>query len=317
MNGESRDYRVVCVSEAASPITHMARSEGNESIVAREAVVTPRGTTYVPFLSGNAIRHRTVRDPGFRWLVEEYQLTGKLSLVQLNYLFHGGALTEGGGREDTARIAEWQRLFPLGRLLGGCLPDQILAGSLHVGRGTLVCEENRATLGVILGDHAEALPDRLRPGEAFVSGYQYVRSDARKHHSRLMRTEERNGDPVDSNLMIFAGQAVTRGAMFVHDFAMPHVSARELGALLWSLTLWQGQGGTVGGQAARGHGRLRTSILADGFDPASAIDEYLDYARSVRDEAVAWLGSAFARKAEKPAKGKGKAKAEPALLEAE
>jgi hypothetical protein len=300
----SQDYTVVCLSEAISPITHMSRSEGNESLVAREPVVTPRGVGWVPVLSGNAIRHRCVREPGMRWLIGEYDLGGRLSLSQLNFLLHGGNLTEGGGRENTRRIADFQRLFPLGRLLGGCLPDQVLAGSLMCWRGTLVCEENRPSLALTIGD---SLPDRrLRAAESFVSGYQYTRGDAAKTAIDLHPTD--TGVERDSQLMLFAGQAVLSGAVFLHGFTLPHVQLVEVGALLWSLQLWQAQGGTIGGQAARGHGRLKLSLLGAAFDIGEAIDGYLSYARSVRDEAVGWLNSVFTPPAEpapngEPARG--------------
>ena len=292
----SQDYTVVCLSEAISPITHMSRSEGNESLVAREPVVTPRGVGWVPVLSGNAIRHRCVREPGMRWLIAQYGLSGKLTLAQLNFLLHGGNLTQGGGRENTRRIAEWQRLFPLGRLLGGCLPDQVLAGSLQCWRGTLVCEENRPWLALVLNG---CMPEeRLRPAESFVSEYQYTRGDASKTAADLHPTDA--GEDVNSQLMIMGGQLVLSGAVFVHGFTMPHVGSVELGALLWSLSLWQAQGGTIGGQGARGHGRLKMSVLADGgeTDYQAAIDEYLGYTRSTRDEAVAWLEAVFTPRAE-------------------
>lgn len=297
----SQTYRVFCLSEAIAPITHMARTAGNEAIVAREPVITPYGIAWVPVLSGNALRHRLVREPGARWLIERYGLAGKLTLSQLNFMLHGGNLTEGGGREDTARIAAMQRLFPLLRLVGGSLPDQILAGSLLVGRGTLVCQENAAALASLLPD-GWTLPDvPLRSAEHFVSGYQYTRGDGRKSASALLT--ETNGESADSNLMIFAGQAVTRGACFLHTFTLQHVSDLELGALLWSLRLWHAAGGTVGGQGARGHGRLSTAIYCDA-DADGAVDAYLAHADTVRDEAVAWLNAAFAAKTDKPARGK-------------
>ena len=235
---ESRDYTVVCLSEAASPITHMQGVSGNESIVAREPVAGPRGVRYVPFLSGNAIRHRCVREPGFRWLVHEYALDGTLTLAQLNFLFHGGNLTEGGGRENTQRIADFQRLWPLGRLLGGTLPDQILSGSLMAWRGSLVCEENRSYLAAVLPDPS-VLPDRLRAAEHFVSGYQYTRGDAAKTAATLATEDARKtaGDSA-SNLMIFAGQAVTRGAAFVHGgrtFGLPGKPFAASSACSWSI----------------------------------------------------------------------------------
>lgn len=302
----SADYRVVCLSETLSPCTHAKGTAGNESLIAREPVVTARGVAYVPCLSGNAIRHRCVREPGMRWLVGEYGLRGTLTLQQLNFAFHGGNLTEGGGRENTARIADFQRLFPLGRLLGGTLPDQILAGSLQVWRGALVCEENRGYLETVVGD--EMLPSRLRPAESFVSGWQYTRGDAAKTAADLLPKDSPAVD-APSNLMIFSGQAVTRGAAFLHGFTLPHVSTLELGALLWSLSLWQAAGGTIGGQAARGHGRLAIAYLEiDGIDGQAAIDAYLDHAWAAKADAVAWLTDVFAPRAEKPAKkGKGAA----------
>lgn len=309
----NQTYEIFCLSEAVSPITHMSRSEGNESLVAREPVVTPRGVTMVPCLSGNAIRHRMVRSPGWRWLINEYGLRGSLTLPQLNFAFHGGNLTEGGAKENTARIADFQRLFPLGRLIGGCLPDQILAGSLQCWRGALVCEENRDYLGRVLPAEL-AVKNRLRLAESFVSGYQYTRGDASKTAADLLPKQNGEEAPA-SNLMIFAGQAVTRGALFFHGFTLPNVSELELGALLWSLSLWQASGGTVGGQAARGHGRLKLSYWIDGADPDAAMDAYLAHARAVKDEAVGWLHSVFAPKADKPLKGKkSKADPEPALI---
>ncbi len=301
----SETYTVLCLSEAASPVTHMSGSSGNESLVAREPVVTPRGVGFIPALSGNAIRHRCVREPGWRWIVDAYGLRGKLTLPQLNFLFHGGNLTQGGGTENTKRIADYQRLFPLGRLLGGCLPNQILAGSLQVWRGALVCEENRPFLSAVLPDGVVA-EKRLRPSESFVSGYQYTRSDAAKGKIDL-KPIVAEGEDVDSNLMIFAGQAVMRGAAFVHGFTLPNVSNLELGALLWSLSLWQEAGGTIGGQAARGHGRLKLSILDLGVDTAKLIEDYKSYALSVKDEAIEWLMAAFEAKPEKPKKGKKEA----------
>jgi hypothetical protein len=301
----ARDYKVVCLSEALSPISHAKGVAGNISLVNTEAVPTARGVAEVPILSANAIRHRAVRSPGARWLVEEYGLRGTLTLPLLNFLLHGGSLTEGGGREDTRRIADFQRIFPLGRLLGGSLPSQILAGSMHCLRGTLACEESRAVL-----EHdapaAMAGVGRLRPMSSFVAGWQYTRSDARKTHPDLCPPGD--GDD-DSNLMIFSGQCVMRGSLWLHGFVLLRCSDLELGALLWSLALWQSAGGTIGGQAARGHGRLRTEVLAGDWDGPAAVAAYLDHARSVRDEAVAWLHDAFSPKA--PAVSKGRKKEAP------
>jgi hypothetical protein len=291
-------YNVLAVSTVSSPITHTSGSSGNESLVMRAPIVTPRGIAYAPTLSGNAIRHRVIREPGARWLIDQYSLVGKMTLQQLNFAFHGGNLTDGGGREDTRLIADMQAIFPLFRLLGGSLPNQILSGSMLVWPGVLVCEENRQALASMLPTNWSFPDVPLRPAESFVERVQYTRGDASKSHVSLI-----SEDLVEtkSNLMIFSGQAVIRGACFIHGFTLQHVSRLELGALLLSLSLWQQAGGTIGGAGARGHGKLTTRLHIDA-DIVGCVDEYVQHVVASKDKAIAWMDLAFARKPKKSKK---------------
>lgn len=306
--GNSMDrstHEVLLLSEAVSPITHAMGTAGNESIIAREKVITPAGAVELPFLSANALRHRCIREPGAMWLVRQWNLVGRLSVGQLNFLMHGGNLTESNASENTRNIGEFQRLFPLLRLLGGCLPNQILTGSMDAWRGTLVCEENRPMLSLTLP--AETLPvSRLRLAEEFVGNYQYTRGDATKAN---LSDPALTDAEAKTNLMIYSGQAVRRGAQFVHGFLVKHASNRELGALLLSLRLWQATGGTIGGQAAKGHGRLHTWHIAPAWNEELCIGEYVDYALAIRDEAVEWLNDMFLNRPAKEKKEKGKSRA--------
>lgn len=291
------NYHIHCLSETVSPLTHASGSAGNESIVSRELVMTPKGPVYTPVISGNAFRHRCVRSPGALWLIDLYGLRGKLTLGQLNFLLHGGNLTESNSHENTARIAEMKRTWPLLRLLGGCLPNQVLAGSMDSLRGVLICEENREHLPESI------LPaGRLLSSEQFITDYQYTRGDA----GDATTNEAANTNEAakqESSRMIFSGQAVCRGAFFLHGFSLSHVGPIELGAILWSLSLWRDGGGSIGGMAARGHGRLRTSIAIDPIvDVAGVVEEYRSHAESMRDDAVAWLEDAFAKKKTKKRK---------------
>ena len=175
----STTYKILALSEVLSPLTHAKGVEGNESLIAREPVVTPAGVRFIPHLSGNALRHRLVRDPGAWFLIDQWELSGKLAMSQLNFFFHGGNLTQGGNRQNTSRISDMERLFPLIRLLGGSLPDQILSGSLLSWRGTMVCEENRERIFRIAPSGWEFRGEKLSPAESFVDGYQYTRGDER------------------------------------------------------------------------------------------------------------------------------------------
>lgn len=311
MNGVT-DYRVLCLSEAASPLTHMKGVSGNEALIAREPVVTPRGIIHVPKLSGNALRHRLVREPGARYLTERWDLRGRLTLTQLNFLYHGGNLTEGGGREDVRLIATMQTLFPLLRLLGSCTPAQVIPGSLLTGFGVLVCEENRRTLQTILPSGWEMPEHALRPAETFVSGYQYVRGDVARMRPDLLANGEDLTDR-KSSMMPFSGQWVVRGSIFLHTFTLQHCSSLELGALLHSLACWRRAGGTIGGQGARGHGRLDTLVHVEA-DSEAAVTAYLAHVETSREAGVRWLDEAFRARPMKPARGKKKeaASAEPA-----
>lgn len=293
-----KTYKIICLSTALSPISHMSGTAGNVGIIAREWVMTRKGKLAVPMLSGNAIRHRCVREPGMRWLIDLYGLRGTLTLPVQNFLYHGGNLTESNAHENTARIATMHHAWPLLRLLGGCLPNQILTGALDTWRGALVCEENRDYLQAVAGDVVPS--KRLKPAEEVVGNFQYTRGDAAKR-GEAITTEE-----IPSNLMIYSGQAVNRGAMFLHGFLLKHVNRVELGAMLLSLRLWQEQGGTVGGNGRVGHGRFRTEILMDGQLEKEAVAEYVECVQGVKQDALDWLREAFEKK-EKAAK-KAKAK---------
>lgn len=282
-----KSYTIQCLSEAVSPLTHMSGSAGNEGIVAREPVHTERGIMMIPFLSGNALRHRCIRMPMAMWLIDRYGLKGQLSLLQLNFLLHGGNLTMSTANENTDRIAECHEFWPMIRLCGGSLQDQILAGSLDVWRGTLVCEENRRSLEQTLGDIPHG---RLLSSERFLSGYQYTRGDGKK--TGLAKDRD---DIKDSNLMIYSGQSVTRGAVFHHGFVLKHVNEVELGCLLLALRLWQASGGTIGGQSRLGHGRLKLELI-DFVDDGSAIGEYVEHADRVKEQAIAWLFRSFEKR---------------------
>jgi hypothetical protein len=319
--GESEDderrcllsYCIHLYSEAISPITHMKGVEGNEALIAREPVDTPSGIRSVPFLSANAIRHKFVREPGGLYLIHALGLNGKLSLKQLNFLLHGGNLTDSTGRENTARIAEMQELFPLLRLLGGALPDQILKGSLLAWRGMLVCEENRRHMSLPEGYSLPA--ESLKPSEHYVSGYQYTRGDAAK--SPELYDPAKHDPEAKSNLMIFSGGTVIRGAAFLHGFDIPHGSELEYGCLLHALECWQEDaGGTIGGMASKGHGRLKTSILAERDDSEEMIAKYISHVEKHAEPCRAWLEKVFKAKEEKtPAEPKKKGKKSAPLTE--
>jgi hypothetical protein len=283
--GSTASYRVVCLSEALSPITHMAGTEGNEAVIMREAVTSDGSTRWVPALSGNALRHRSVRAPGAEYLLDAWGAkVGNLS--QLNMLFHGGQRTEKGGRVSLKEMAELRETVPLLGLLGCSLPHHIVPGQMDCYRGTLVCRENAGRIRELLPGWT--VPDGLRSAESFVAPYQYTRGDVANSRKELL--PDGHNDMALESMMIFAGQAVMAGSLFVHGYQLHRVTQLELGAFLLSLRLWQEQGGTIGGQASRGHGQLKTwlAVLAD-VDHEAAVAAYVVHVERAKDSALEML----------------------------
>ncbi|WP_078124027.1 hypothetical protein [Leptospira alexanderi] len=294
----TQTYHVFCLSETLSPLSHMMGTSGNEALVNRESVRTENGIKLIPFISGNAIRHRVIRDAGSHFLINLYELAGKLNIDQMNFMLSGGSLTESSVTDNMKTIADMQRLFPLYRLLGGSLKNQIITGALQVSRGVLVCEENREILNKILPEELRALSKTLMGAESFVSSYQYTRGDISKINGidKLLMLDEL-AQKRESTLMIYTGQNIVRNSLFVHEFTLTNVSQNELGALLSAINCWQNSNGIIGGNSRIGHGRLKTYVyLSEEQSAQGLIDEYQKYAESVKEEAISWLYAAFAKK---------------------
>lgn len=304
---DNRTYDVLCLSKTLSPICHNQSAEGNETLIATEAVATPQGIRWVPVLSGNAIRHRMIRDPGARFLIDQWGLAGELTLKLAQFLFHGGSLDSSAPTESLTRIRTWWRLVPLVRILGGSLPDLIVGGALAAWRGLLVCRENESRIRDLAP--ADWMPSgKFLPADRFVGRYQYTRQDAGRTLPDMLK-ESPAGLPEESGQMIYSGQQVNAGACFLHGFRLRDATFVDLGCLLLSLSLWQATNATIGGQSAKGHGRLSMGCaVTPEVDSLSAIAAYVTHIRGVKDEAVEWMQSQFSAKAkpDKTNKRKGK-----------
>lgn len=298
-----KSYKIHCISEALSPITHMGGVSGNESILNREKVVFDGNIVEVPFLSGNTIRHRMVREAGALYLIEQCDLFRKLTIDQANYLIDGGALTESSTNSNMKKIAEMQETMPLYRLLGGNLRNQVIGGSLNVLRGAVICRENADYISAILPDNFSLPECVLKSCEDFIGKTQYTRGDATKRKDSdilLSDLEEKK----DSNLMIYNGQSLIPGTIFHHGFFLNGVSRLEVGALLHSLNYWSAHGSSIGGSARIGHGILKMSIFFDNtndffgseVNPVECIEEYTAHVDDNKEKIITWLNETFPEK---------------------
>lgn len=285
------------VIETLSPLTHMMGVNGNEALINREAIIYDGKISHIPTISGNALRHRLIRENGAYYIIGVCNLAGKLNIDQLNYLFNGGSLVESSVSTNIKRIAEMQESLPLYRLLGGCLRNQIVAGSLHMGRGILVCRENVDRINKVIPEEFK-IENAIFPAERYVDQYQYTRGDAEKMKDIdfFAAIDELNSgeDKSKSNLMIFNGQSIVSGAMFYCEIVLQNVSDLELGAALHCLNRWNG---FIGGQGSRGHGKCKGYLL--GIDPVESlrlIGEYTNHVNSNKSKIIGWLFEQFPSK---------------------
>lgn len=292
-----KTHKIHMLLETLSPLTHMMGTNGNEALINREAVIYKDEIRHLPVISGNAIRHKLIREPGAMFIVGACNLAGKMNIDQLNYLFNGGSLVESSVSCNIRKIADMQINLPLYRLLGGCLKNQVVAGSLNVHRGMLICRENAERISSILPEDC-AIDQAIFPAERFIDQYQYTRGDANKMKDidYFAAIDELNtGEEKEkSHLMIFNGQTIVAGSMFYLGFVLNNVSDLELGALFHSLSRWNG---FIGGQGSRGHGRCKISLIkCDELDVPVLVATYKEHVMSKKEEIKAWLVETFASK---------------------
>ena len=298
--------KIHCISELLSPLTHMSGTSGNEALINRENIVDENGVIKsIPVISGNSIRHRMVREPASQYLVNQLELKGKLSIDQANFMFFGGTLKESSLVDNMKVIAELYELFPLYRLLGGSLKNQIVSGSLISLRGMLMCEENRSTINNLLPE-GYMIDLKLKSSDHYINDYQYTRGDIRNHKDCDKILEEKKEEEHDkkkkekTNLMIYNGQTVVTGSIFYHGFILNSVSRKEVGALVHALNQWQETTGNLGGQGRIGHGKIKLNIIIEDSqdfitaqDIPDCIAEYIKHVGENKEKCSEFLNKVF------------------------
>jgi len=296
MGNKTNTYKIYCLLETLSPLTHMMGTSGNESLINREPIIYKNRKVYVPVISGNSIRHRMLRKSGSIYLIKEMGIEGNLNIDQLDFMFYGGRLTQTKTTTNISKIAEMEELFPLFRLLGGSLKNQILAGSLDVWRGLLICEENRETINKYLPEEFQ-IKERLLPADLFIGNYQYTRGDVKniRDVSSLTKDAEVISEREKSDLMIYNGQQVNRNSLFFHGFSTKYVSEIEIGCLFHSMQLWSEECGTVGGMAAKGHGRVIINYIMNNIDIniSECVISYINHVKNNKENMIKWLQNNF------------------------
>ena len=278
-----REVVIHLLMEALGPITHDSGTVGNESIIAQEPVDIGDGVIMVPKITGNAIRHCCVREPGGLWLRDFLGFRGDAKFA--NFLLSGGQPEKTEG-ENTLIVSEMYRLFPHFKLLGGSVKT-IIKGQHDSWIGTLVCEEKRRYFEHVL-PKGVVPASRMKPAAFWTPStpLQYTRVD----QSNTGHVDAPSGK---GEMMIWGGQYVMAGALFHTAFHLHRALDVDVGALLLALRTWQESGANLGGKKRIGHGRMKAFVYAPGVDIEKCVRAYVDHMHSVKQDATLWLAGHF------------------------
>lgn len=285
---QPRSFRTVWT--LISDMHHGAdEKHGNVSLFRRHRVNDPLtgATSYVPFVSGNAVRG-LMRDMVMgRWLGLLGLKSTDVQPFRAHALFAGGTQEKGA---DSAKVdneirTQVREICPPWDLLAGCIEQQIMGGRARINDATLVCRENAwkthelVQPGVQVDEWAAMLPEACTMTK--------LRLETRQKHADIVESE--------GTQMLVNTELLIQGYQMVHTmqlWGIDGVSQVTQACFADLLEDFQ-QTGFVGAKNSHGMG----GIAFDPYVPGPGTPElpdptvYLEFVEANRDRAIEWLMS--------------------------
>lgn len=233
----------------------------------------------VPAVSGNSLRHVSVRASGWRHLSARLGLhrgamgQGEIAAGTEALFVNGGNIAAGAKppSDPFGLAAEVRAAHPLLDLLGGCTDSFMLGESRLKASTWLVCRENAAALAGTPGADLPALG---------VSAYDLL-DDV---------TEVRTVTERGQGQMIHSFETLCAGTQLLLRLTLPmHTGPLTQGALAAAVETYLSELPTVGGQKARGYGLVDGRLLTcfDGWEERQPeYEHYLDDHRDALREGM-------------------------------
>ena len=283
----NRNYTIILMHEAVSPITHMEGVAGNVAVLMRHSTLYEGMQHRVPCLTGNALRNRLLREPSAHLLKTRLGLYGKLSTHQDRFLTSGQERSVKGNSVDIGLMRRGYELMPHVRVLGGTLPTEVVTGRASVGFGVLSCRETKRDRAAIIPSDWGIEDRELLSYQSMIELRQYTRM------SDDVETPLREGEKRERSMMPFSSYTVVSGSVFMQRIDLANCRDIDAGMACAAIEMWDG---TIGGQKARGHGRLRTryAVMVDRspIDAQPMIDAYESHVESRKREMIDWIFAA-------------------------
>lgn len=228
----------------------------------------------IPALSGNALRHCAIREPGANRLLAELGLSPQESLVSVGverFLYGGGNTAKGAKAPGSSDLVEGQvrEAYPIIDALGGAFDMFLLTRSAVSVTNWIVCRENNW------------ITERKAGVRSDVSIFDLVEEVTRTRGGI-------GGKDKESGQMIFSYETLAAGTeVLVEVGFQPFTKHLTVGAVELALSDWEAAGCPFGARGAQGHGIF--AVVAR-REPQHA-DEYLAYLRENRARLAAGLES--------------------------
>ena len=234
---------------ARTSISHGGETRGLISMLRREAIIQPDGTTaMVPVISGNSFRGR-LRRVGEELLRDVLHYEGRLSPAAAHALRSGGALAKTSGEPlSGSRLATLRALVPHIGVFGAAAGGRIIDGCLQVGK--LIPH-------VVETAHLTGHPTTATAFDV-IQVETYTHSDEANDHDAATAPAA-DAPPPDSQQMMFRVETFRAGLTFdaqLHLQRPTDIEAAFFAAVLDTYS----RRALIGGRAAIGHGHLTITL---------------------------------------------------------
>lgn len=235
-------------------LTDLQRAQFARALAERQAV-------RLPAVSGNALRHILLREPGATRLLQELGLDPHTDPVPVGverFLFGGGNTAAKVTAPSNADILEatMRHCYPFIDALGGAVDRFLMSRSAVSVASWIVCKEHNVATEPVAGITSQvSLLDTV---------------------SELTRTRMGiGGKDKESGQMIFSYEVLPPGTQLLVEVRFqPFTPSLTKGATQLAVTDWAAHGGMLGAKSAQGHGRCH--VLMSELPYEAEATDYLE-----------------------------------------
>lgn len=253
------DEQERAASDSYADSADMEATSGDTVVVDLDAESLTAGgetiTVEVPHYSANSLRHELVREPSLWHMYNALDLEFDAPLASRTALFYNGGDLKGSPSSSSFwKVKRARKAYPVLALLGGCADDFMFGESDLRVHTWLRCKENNRALRHI-----------------------GLESDTSAFDMIDRQTHARHSGRVEEGQMPFTFETLVPGCEIVARLNLSsYAQDLEKGALGAAVRQFQKMDGTLGGQPARGYGKVTVEVM-EGHDLSGAIDDYEAY----------------------------------------